>query len=185
MATLNRYRVIWTGGPGGEGVSTFFSETSAITALADLRAFFLSIATHFPSVLTWSFPNSGDQLESATGTLVGGWTQAAASPVVGTSSGASFASGVGARVVWGTNGIVAGRRLKGATFLTSIDSTEFANDGTLEASFIASLQSAADTLVGKNSLSVWSRPRNGVSGFASIESATIPDRVTALRSRRY
>lgn len=185
MATLNRYRVVWTGGPGGTGVSTFFSETSAITALADIRAFFNSISSLFPTALSWTFPNSGDQIDSTTGTLTGGWTQPTADPVNGGLSGYAFAAGVGARVVWETGFIVGGRRLKGSTFLTSIGITAYQGDGTLDSAAISTISAAAATLVAADSIAVWSRPRGGVSGYATVEGFSVPDRVTSLRSRRY
>lgn len=185
MTTLNRYRVIWTGGPGGTGVSTFFSNESSITALADIRAFFNTIAGLWPSAMTFSFPESGDQIESTTGTLVGAWTQPAAAPVVGGNPGAAFAAGVGGRVRWGTGAIVNGRRLVGTTYLTDVTVGTFDNNGTLAPAWISQVKAAADTLVATDSLVIWSRPRDGVSGFGSVESASIPDRVTSLRSRRY
>lgn len=185
MTTLNRYRVIWSGGPGGQGVSTFFSETSAITALADIRAFFSSAAGLFSTALTFSFPNSGDQIESTTGTLTGAWTQAAAATVTGADGGAPYAAGIGMRIRWGTGTIVGGRRLVGTTFLTSLTTDAYASDGTLDNGFLTSVQGYADALVATDSLVIWSRPRNGVSGYGSVESAVLPDRVTSLRSRRY
>lgn len=185
MATLNRYRVVWTGGPGGTGLSTFFSEPAAATALADIRAFFNAIASLWPGAITWTFPNSGDQIESATGKLTGGWTQAAAAPVTGGNGASSYASGVGSRVVWETNTILDGRRLKGSTFLTSMATIAYQSDGTLDPGVIATVGGAAATLVATNSLVVWSRPRAGLSGYGSVEGYSIPDRVTSLRSRRY
>ena len=177
--------MIWTGGPGGEGVSTFFSLPTATTALADIRAFFDTIRGNFPNVISWSFPNDGDQIESTTGKLVGAWNQPAAATVIGQEAGAAFAAGVGLRVRWGTTGIVGSRRVVGTTFLAPVVTTTFQNDGTIVPSVITSVKAAADALVATNSLVIWSRPRGGVSGFASVESSSVPDRVTALRSRRY
>ena len=65
--------------------------------------------------------------------------------------------------------------------------SEFQTDGTITAACLNTLQTAANTLVAADVLSIWHRPSPGGSdgNSAPIEGATIADRVTALRSRRY
>lgn len=180
MADYNRYRVLWTGGPGGNGVSTFFTPSSDTTALAALRAFFSDIASRFPNDITWSFPNSGDVLDMPGGTLIGGWTQTSASNVVGSNVG-NFAAGVGCRVVWETGAIVGGRRVRGSTFLTSLASTEYDSDGSIGAAALTQIQNAVDTLVSAADLAIWSRANAGI---GSVSSGRVVDKVSWLRSRR-
>lgn len=187
MTLLNRYRVVWTGGPAGEGVSTFFGPNTDVTAYAVIRDFFDAIKGLFPTTFTWTFPASGDVLEDSTGTLTGGWTATPGAAISGTVAGASYAAGVGARVRWTTSSIVGGRRVSGATFLTSLSTTNFATDGTLIPTALSTLTSAATTAAGSGELRVYSRPSPGGSDGTSstVTGATVPDRVTALRSRRY
>jgi hypothetical protein len=187
MATLNRYRVVWTGGPGGTGVSTFYSLDTATTALAAIRAFFDAVKGSFPSAISWAFPNNGDKIDSATGTLVGAWTQAAAATVAGGGASASYASGVGLRVQWDTGAILSGRRLRGATFMTSLAVGAYESDGTIGGTTLTSFSNAAATLVATDTIAIWSRnsPGSADGGYGTVEGFRIPDRVTALRSRRY
>lgn len=180
----NRYRVIWAGGPGGEGVSTFYSEDTVTTALADLRAFFDAIKASFPSQISWSFPSSGDTIDLATGQIDGSWSQAAASPVSGGAGTAVFAAGVGLRVRWETGAVRNGRRVRGSTFLTSMDATDFQSDGTIAPSVLSVFQTAADTLAGQGWLHVYSRDFAGGGAMSQVQSATVPDRISWLRSRR-
>ena len=185
MALINRYRVLWAGGAGGAGISTFYSLDTSTAALAAVRSFFASNAALWPSTMSFQFPNSGDTLESTTGQIAGGWTAGTVSGVTGSTAPGPLAAGVGARVVWGTGFIVNGRRLKGSTFITDILASNFQSDGTIANAIVSQLQTFADTLVGTNQLIVWSRPRGGLSAIAPVTSANVPDRVTALRSRRY
>lgn len=185
MATLNRYRVIWTGGPGGEGVSTFYALPTASTALADIRTFFDSIKGLVPAAFSWTFPNSGDQIEDSTGQISGAWSAAAAPSVVGTSVTTAYAAGVGARVSWQTQLILNGRRLRGTTYITSLSTSSYDTTGTLQTSSLTTLQNAADALIAATDLVIYSRPHNGSFGYGLVIGATVPDRVTALRSRRY
>lgn len=183
MTTLDRIRVNWTGGAGGDGVSTFYAVTTATTALADLRTFYDSIKALFPSVFTWSFPNAGDQIESTTGALVGAWTRSSAASVTPGLAGI-YSGGVGARVRWETGSIVNGHRVRGTTFLTGLLSTQYQSDGSLSAACITALDAAADTMAGTGALVVWSRPVGGISGVSTVTSASVPDKVSWLTSRR-
>lgn len=185
MASLNRIRVLWTGGAGGEGVSTFYATPAATSALADVRDFFFAIRAFIVPSITFSFPGSGDTIESTTGQLVGGWTMTGGAPFVGNAGATSYAAGVGLRVRWGTGAIVGSRRLVGTTFITDVVTSCFDGTGTPTPGTVSGIQAAADALVATDSLVIWSRPRAGLSGFGSVESATVPDRVTALRSRRF
>lgn len=185
MATLDRLRVVWSGGPGGEGVSTFYCDPSATSALADLRTFFESIKAHFSNDFSWSYPDTGDQIDSATGLLVGGWTRGTLSPTV-PSAASGWVAGVGCRVVWGTGVVLNGRRPKGATFLTGLGIAAFDSDGSIATTPLADIRAAATALVAASTdYYVWSRPNSlGQSGFSVITGSTVPDRVSWLRTRR-
>src|SRR6478752_4701630 len=128
MAAIRRIIVNWNGLAGLPGVSVFYSLDSVTGQLAALRTFFDSLKLAFPAPLQWSFPGSGDVLDSATGTLTGGWTDTTPSSVTATGSG-QHASGVGMFVKWNTAAIVGGRRLKGRTFLCPLGSGQYESTG--------------------------------------------------------
>lgn len=184
MAILYRYRVVWSGGPGGEGVSTFYSDEPSTAPLGALHDFFDTIKAQFPSVITWSFPGSGDVIEATTGALAGDWTTSTPAPIQGGGVTSSFAAGVGARVRWNTDGLAGGRRVRGATFLTSLVTNAYEPDGTISAGALSVLQGAADTLAGTGYLSIWSRGDGTNGSFHSVTSGVVVDRVSWLSTRR-
>lgn len=183
MVALNRYRVLWSGGPGGAGVSTFYSNAASTSVYTDIRDFFNGIRTVFTDDVTWTFPASGDTLESTTGTLTGGWSAVAGAPVTGASV-AAWTAGVGARVVWETGAVIGGRRVRGSTFLTGLQGASYDTDGTIGAAALSTIQIAATALASSGELVIWSRPDAGGSGTSTVLSARVPDQVSWLRTRR-
>lgn len=169
------------------GVSTFYALPAATGAVAALSAFFNVVDAYIPDAVTLTIPESGDSIESTTGELVGGWTSTGGD-VVGGVSTQDWAAGVGMRVVWQTNTIIRGRRLRGATFLAPLAVTAYDNNGTLDSTVHGVVQAAATTLATGSHLIVWSRPSTpggSDGGYGSVTASTIPDRPTSLRSRRY
>jgi hypothetical protein len=185
MADLDRIRVEWSGGPGGAGISTFYCDPSATSALADVRVFFDAVKAYFSDDLAWTFPNTGDTIDSTTGLLVGGWTRSAATTVVG-GAASGWVAGVGVRAVWSTSVVLNGRRPKGSTFLTGLGIASFDSDGSIGTTPLATMRAAAVALVASSTdFYVWSRPNGlGQSGFSTITGSDIPDRVSWLRTRR-
>lgn len=169
----------------GPSVSTFFFSSSATGFVADLATFYDTLKARLPSTLSVDIPASGDTIDEVTGSLTGTWTDGTDTVVGGTGS-AVFALGVGVRVVWLTNGINNGRRIRGTTFMVPVDATVFSTDGTMgtpRSEFI----SAAAALVTATSgdMRIWTRPVNGAGGGSvSVIGSTVPDTPTTLRSRR-
>lgn len=187
MVAMNRVRVTWQGLTGLPGVSTFYFDPGFPNAIADIKTFFTAIGGLFQNSLSWTVPGSGDTLDDSTGTLTGGWTASGAGTVVATGGvSSSYAAGVGVRVRWGTSSIVHGRRLQGTTFLTSMVTTSYDSNGSLQGSALTTIGNAATALAGSAGLLVWHRPHPvGVPGLSSlVTSASVPDVVTSLRSRR-
>lgn len=185
MADLRRIPIDWTTGPGGTGVSVFYSLDPADPTGA-LGTFFNAIKGLFPTYVTWSIPSSGDTIESTTGVLTGSWSGGTSASITGTGSGAS-AAGTGFYVRWYTDTIRNGRKFLGRTFFCPIAVGGYASDGTLDASNQAAMQTAVNTLVGASALVVWGRPTTpgGSDGlFAEQTSGLVPDKVTSLRTRR-
>jgi hypothetical protein len=184
MPDINRYRVNWTGFTGSPGVSTFYSLASSTAALAALRAFFADAAYILPPSVTLEFPNSGDTLDSTTGTLVGGWTASAQTAVTGLASVGYFAAGTGARLVWETDSIVDGRRVRGSTFLVPLSTSAYDTNGSLISGAFTTVNGPLATLVATNQLVIWSRPVAGDSAVSAVTGASLPDKVSTLRTRR-
>lgn len=187
MATIDRITCTWSGGAGLPGISTFYALPAETTACADLVVFFQVVDAYIPTGTTVLVPNEGDSIESTTGELVGGWTRTGGNLMSG-GSALDWAAGTGARVKWNTSGIFNGRRLRGSTFLCPLTVNVFDNNGTIDSTVFGVLQAGATALANAGSLIIWKRPSpsgaaNG--GYSTIESATVSDVVTSLRTRRY
>ena len=185
--TLQRRRIHLTGFAGGPGVNTLFLQEGAAANTA-LRAFYDSLKAYFPSTLTVSFDNSGDEVDEASGALTGTWSDVAASPVVGTSA-AIYAAQSGCVVEWLTADVAAHRRIVGKTFLVPLVSTAFSTTGNLGSTFYTLVTASALTLVTAlvppNGLKVWHRPVAGVGGRAvAVTTYRVPNLAATLRSRR-
>lgn len=187
MAEINRLQVTWAGQTALPGLSTFYFLPLSTSAPADVVAFFTAIRGLFASGLTWTIPGSGDVIESTTGVMVDTWETGGGGPVNSNNVGANYAAGVGARVQWNTATVAAGRRVRGATYLTNLATGNFDAQGTIQDDAANTIRGAADTLVDTQSLVIWSRPRPSLpnGAVATINGYNVPDRITALRSRRY
>lgn len=185
MATLRKVLVTWSGLNGLPGLSVFYT-AAADDATANLGTFFGAIKAFFPGSLSWSIPAAGDEISDVTGQLVGGWSGGTSSSTSGT-GGTSYASGTGTYMQWGTATIVNGRRLKGRTFLAPMSTTQYDTDGTMNNTSVATINTAAATLVATNKLRIFHRPLTGTfTGGTSdvVTSGVCADKVTSLRTRR-
>jgi len=183
MTTLSRYEVVWDGLSGLPGLSVFYS-LAAVDATASIKAFFTSVLGVFPAPLTWTVPSSGDTIDETTGTLVGAWTGAGGGSVAAGNAG-PHAAGTGTFVTWETAAVLDGRRLKGRTFLCPLNNSSYDASGTILAATNTTLQTAANTLVATGNLRIWHRPQGGPNGIGVVPvAASLPDRVTSLKTRR-
>lgn len=185
---MQRLRVEWSGdNTVGPGLTTFmYDEDASFPNAAAVVTFFDAIKAFFPPGTTWTIPNNGDVINELDGTLVGSWSSGAGGVVNSTGTGA-FAAGVGARVVWRTSGIVAGRRVRGSTFLVPLVASAYDTTGTITVANLTSMRAAAAALLGASGspLMVWSRPAPGRNGTKTeVQSSDVPDKVSWLRSRR-
>lgn len=190
MATIARVRFVWSGNPiVGGGVSTFYtSNLSPATFTTAVRAFLLSTNGFWPVGVTCTPPSGGDLIDDATGALNGAWSMTPGAVLSG-STAVNFAAGVGARIVWNTGGVTRGRRVRGTTFLVPLKQTAYGPDGTLDDTFVSNVLTGAQTLVAADSgsMRIWTRPTSAGAGNGAshaVLSASVPDKVTWLRSRR-
>lgn len=171
----------------GPGLATFYSTTSSGSGFPGaVKAFYDAIKAALPPDLTVTVPSTGDSIDSLTGDLVGAWSGTGGGSVVGTGSG-QYALGVGLRIRWDTAGIVAGRRVRGSTFIVPVMSSTFTGSGALDDTVRGTFATAAGTLAASvpAALTIWSRPTATRAGAISqVTSASVPDKVAWLRSRR-
>lgn len=188
MATISRVRVAWQNWPGAPGVSTFFTAFSATQAQIDgIRAFYNALAALLPSGLTITVPPSGDNIDDATGQIVGSWGVGTPPAVVTGTGAGNYAGNAGACVHWTTNSVLLGRRVKGTTFLVPLVSTAFATDGSIGSATLTTIQTAASGLVTALATNgkVWSRKTPFRQGSSyTITGSSVPDLAISLRSRR-
>lgn len=186
MADIQRVYVTWSGLTGLPGVSVFYGVPGG-SLVSDLKTFFNAIKALFPSGLSWQIPTAGDNVDSASGHLTGGWSDVNGGIVSSTGSGI-WAAGTGMGVRWHTNGLVNSRRLKGRTFLCPMFGSAFQTDGTIVDAYVTTVQTAANAVVTGGDMLIWHRPPTGTfaGGVTSpVTAAVAEDRVTSLRSRRF
>jgi len=187
MPNLARVLVTWTGTPvTGGGISTFFFDEAHSGFQADVADFLTAVTGLCPAGITITVPPSGDLLDVATGELSGTWAEGTVE-IITTSSGVSYAAGVGMRTVWRTAGVRNGRRVRGSTFLVPLVTSAYQSNGTIVDATAAAVQTAAAALVtaSGSSMKIYSRPAPGLAGAAhTVISAEAPDSVSWLRSRR-
>lgn len=186
--TIQRLRVLWEGaGVVGPSVSTFYFSDGDIGFVADVGNFFTALVALIPNDVSIVVPSAGDAINEVNGAITGSWTDGNDVVVLGTSS-SSFALGTGVRVIWETNGIVAGRHVRGSTFLVPLSVSAFDTFGRTSAAAVTTINNAADAFLGQAASQpvVWSRPIPGRAGtvhdILSARTSSIP---TSLRSRRY
>jgi hypothetical protein len=200
---LARVNCAWQNWPGAPGVTTFFFSTISQARVDSLRTFFNSLAGLIPSNLTIQVPGSGDYIDEGAGGIGGSWSVGTTPTVVSGSGTGAYAGHAGAVIHWLTTGIVAGRRVRGRSFLVPLVSSAFESNGSLTSTAINTISTAGTTLltaVGAD-MSVWSRPvvahteydkltgtptsiagRSGT-GHA-VTGIRVPDLSISLRSRR-
>lgn len=202
MVELQRQRVLWTGFPGGPGISTFYFTDAALHQGA-LKTFMDGMAIALPGNTTVQLETGGDTIESTTGLLTGGWTGTAQAGATGGWTG-GYSPPSGCMVTWFTSGITGGRRLKGRTFFVPLADNNYQSDGTIMASFRTAVTASANTLIAAHpaNMKVFQRPRAAqvaytdgkghthkaitarVGGFDAVVSGAASVKVVTLRSRR-
>lgn len=191
---VQQYRALWAIPNAGPSMSTFHfqasSELSAQAAADNVRAFFNAITGYIPNEVTIAFDTEVTTMDTATGQLTGSIPVTAPPTVTGDDTG-PWAGGSGFRVVWATGAIVAGRRVRGSTFLVPAAGQDFTTGGVPSSAARSAINSAAQTLIDAGAgdsaeLQVWSRPRPGRPGSVhNVVSATLSPLPATLRGRKY
>jgi hypothetical protein len=183
VVDTQKLEVVWNGTSGLPGVSVFYGPP-AVDPTGDVKEFFNAIKAIFPTGLTWTIPNGGDTVDEGSGVLTGGWTGANGG-AVSASGGLNHAAGCGGYVQWLTTTVTNGWRVKGRTFLAPLMNSAYDSSGTIENTYLATIQTAANALVAAGTVWVWHRPTAGTGGNGCVmTAANVPDQVTSLKTRR-
>lgn len=181
MTTLSKIQVTWDGVKGLPGVSTFYTEGGESNLRTALHQFFNDFANNVPSGVVWKFPSSGLTIDSTSGQAVGSWSDTTAVADIAATGAGAWSSPVGAMVNWLSGSYVAGRQIRGKTFMVPLISSQFANGALLPGS-LSEFQGSADALVFNAPLMrIWSR-KTGI--VRPISKAVVPNKAVVLRSRR-
>lgn len=186
---LNRVVVSWAGpqiAGAAQTVLHFQASDSAAPNVAGLVTAFTTLAPAIPTGVTITVPGTGDQIEDTTGILEDVWTAPGGS-TISCSGSASAAAGVGACVGWITGGIVAGRRLRGRTFVVPLTSTAYDTTGTITTPALGTITDFANQIIAAGGFGVWHRPTapGAADGNSyGVLSARIRDKVAYLGTRR-
>lgn len=203
MTAIQRQRVVWTGFPGGPGLSTFYFADAA-SSQGDLHAFLTAVSGSLPNDVTLTIQPGGDVIEDTTGALTAVWAGTFQAPITPAGSVIGYAAPVGMLHRWETLTIRAGSRLRGRTYLVPVRSDAYQDDGTILSAVLAGQVGAASTFVGAvtPNLLVWQRPRAASAAYvdghgkshkalasrlgssAVVVTSSMPDKVVVLRSRR-
>lgn len=198
-----RVTLRWNGFAGAPGYSNFHfaadpgfwdggflgddAKAAANSAVARVAEGTLQIGPSVPASVSFSVEPEVLVIDSDTGEIQG---QIQRDPVSlgGPSGSGGYSAASGAVINWNTSDYRAGRRIRGRTFMVPLSSASYDAEGTLSTAALEDMRGFADALIGDGGqpeLGVWSRPRNGAGGvFATVVSASVPDKVAVLRSRR-
>jgi hypothetical protein len=184
--TLNRARVTWAGAGGLPGLSTFYFDT-ATTDMTALRTLWVAFAAQLPNSVTITVPSAGDQLQEATGVIVGSWGGPAQAPVPGTGGVGGYSAAEGAMIRWNPNGVVDGRRPLGKTYIVPIISGAIGLNGQISTAVVTAFTAAATTFLGAyaGSVKLWHRKNAKGAGLQmTILTGVCSTKQVVLRSRR-
>jgi hypothetical protein len=185
------YRAVWQVTGGGTGYSVFHVREAVTPSIAtaaqgfadDLRAGLNSLGGDLPNDVTISFESEAREIDVSTGTLIGVHGVTAPANVVGIQTGV-YSAPSGAKVDLNTEAIVAGRRLKGRTFIVPLASTSYSDSGQVVTGARGRLVTAFEMFRDETdlySLAVWSRT-HGI--LADVVSVAASAKAAVLRSRR-
>ena len=182
MPELKRVRVGWSGWAGGPGVSTFLFESAGAPPLVDLRTMYAAWAPIIPTGITLQIENTGQTIASETGQAVGAWSAGAQTAIACTGAG-GYAAPAGCYVSWRTGVFLGGREIRGKTFIVPLVAGAYDGTGTILDQNRQAVENAAKAFIatGGSTMRIYNRSQFG---FGGVTSATVPDKVVVLTSRR-
>lgn len=198
MAEILRVTINWTGFVGAPGYTNLYfrdftagavDQAMADGAVAKTDVWVNAWLSSLPTTVTIGVDPTVEVIEETNGELQGFFTTVPEAPSIATAIGA-YSAASGACVNWYTNGVRNGRRIRGRSFMVPLGGAGLQSDGTIDQTKLTALRTATNTFIsatGSGDLGVWSRPTPGEPDggvWYVVTSATIPDKVAVLRSRR-
>ena len=184
MTLISRFRTVFTGVAGAPWYNNLFFEGGTPEGAAygpDVAAFWDACASQMVTAVSWVTEPTYTVIETDTGLItdIGDW---AGDSGVGLLAGEALPWACQAVVNWRTNLYIAGRELRGKTFVPALMQNAN-NNGVLLAASQADIQAAADGLIAGSSGAFCVYSRTHLTE-AIVESATVPTKIGVLRSRR-
>ena len=194
MAEIVRFIWDWTGFVGAPGVTTIYAggaDPENVGLAFD--AFLYAPRARMPDDVHIRIRPEAEIIEDTTGVLVDVISIGTGAAIDGANTG-GYSAASGLCISWGTGGLVAGRRVRGRTFLVPMSGAYYDTTGTLNDTELGGTRSDLATFraaAGANQL-IWSRPRLDPDTGAvvlpgsshPVTSGSIRDKVAILRSRR-
>lgn len=186
--------VDWVTPSGSDHRSVFYFATA--TAVASQRSALSTFLTVLNGSLddhvAWNIENTGRELDDDTGTLTGVWTHATTFTQVGLGSGEMIPDASQVLMRWNTGTIIAGRFLKGRTYIPGMSTGGMVNGNVSSAIQTAWAAAGASLISAGVGMGVWHRPKvitPGVPGsaggsFHNATAATVWPELAVLRRRR-
>lgn len=199
MGNILKVTAAWSGFTGSPGYSNFFFretnpgaswDAGAFAAADKVHTFFNELKHIAPPNVAWKINTDVPVIDEFTGEMVDIASAGPRATLVSTGPVQSYSAATGAVVTWRTSGVRNGRRVRGRTFIVPAGYVTLQTDGTLTPEAVANYQAAANGLLAPNadrSFVVWARPTavGAADGIAhKVISATVPDKVAVLKSRR-
>lgn len=171
--------------PGTVGGST----ADANDCLARFRTVWVALAPKISTGVTIQLQGLCIAVDAATGTLTGTYSGSAGAAVASSGGSAPLPAQTQGLIKWGTNAVVAGRRVQGRTFVPLPDEASNATTGAPDSSYTSQLAAGIVALLAAGATAstacVWHRPKVGAPGSAAAITAGSPVfRWSVLRSRR-
>src|SRR5919106_1731901 len=198
LAHLAKVQVSWQGFAGAPGYTNLYFRNAtrgiidqpvADNAVLKTETYFSSLQTRVPSTVTFTINGTVEVIDDTDGKLMGFINVTAPAPRTGSGTG-NYSAASGAVANWGTGGVRNGRRIRGRTFIVPLAGSALGPDGSIDNTQLTGLRTASTQLrdaTGAARLVVWSRPSapNATDGVsAEVITATVPDKVAVLTSRR-
>lgn len=193
MPVISKHTITWTGFLGAPGYSNFFTNASDDVAFhTALNTWKGTWAANLPDDVTLTLQAEVSQLDEATGVQTGAFSIGSDTVTQGANTG-GYSAASGVVVHWLTGGFVAGRRVKGRTFMVPISGGAYQTNGTIDENALSFMRTSTNTFQNavQGNMIVWARPFAGKPGKPArtgsshdVTSWQIPDKVAILRSRR-
>lgn len=186
MATLMELRTVWVGVAGSPYYTTlraFHGNDLTPEAFSDAwDACLTARAVDFPSFISATIESELRLIDSVTGDLTG-TEVTTGNTFAGSSSGDPLPRASQALIRWSTPAIVAGRRLRGRTFLPCIIESFNTVNGKPDASLLSAWATNLSTFISacQGELCIWS-PTHG--SVANVTGGVLWDEWAVMRSRR-